>query len=86
MKSDKILLDHGSRGRASHQSISELILNYFGNPILGNLDDSADFKIGKQRLAFSTDSYTVDPIFFLGDDIGDLAINGTVNDIARIAF
>jgi len=84
MKTDKILLDHGSGGRASHRLISELILKYFNNPILEKLDDSAVFNIKKGRLAFSTDSYTVDPIFFPGGNIGELAINGTVNDIAML--
>lgn len=82
MKSDKILLDHGSGGRASHRLVSELILGYFANPILNDLNDSATFHTNGGRLAFSTDSYTVDPIFFPGGDIGDLAIHGTVNDIA----
>jgi len=80
--SEKILLDHGSGGRVSQKLISELILKIFNNQILANLDDSAVFKIGGQTLAFSTDSYTVDPIFFPGGDIGELAINGTVNDLA----
>jgi len=84
MKTDKILLDHGSGGRASHKLIAELILKYFNNPILGNLDDSATFDIEAGRIAFSTDSYTVDPIFFPGGDIGELAINGTVNDLAMM--
>jgi hydrogenase expression/formation protein HypE len=52
------------------------------NSLLEELDDSAIFQVGDQRLAFSTDSYTVDPIFFPGGDIGCLAINGTVNDLA----
>lgn len=84
MKTEKILLDHGSGGRASHVLISELILKYFKNPILENLDDSAVFDIEEGRLAFSTDSYTVDPIFFPGGDIGELAVNGTVNDLAML--
>ena len=82
MKSDRILLDHGSGGRASQRFISETILHYFKNPILENLDDSADFSINGQKLAFTTDSYTVDPLFFPGGDIGKLAIHGTVNDLA----
>lgn len=82
MITNKILLDHGSGGIASHKLISELILHYFTSPILADLDDSAVFTLGGQKLAFSTDSYTVDPIFFPGGDIGDLAINGTVNDLA----
>ena len=84
MKTDKILLDHGSGGRASHKLVSELILKYFNNPILEKLDDSAVFEVEQGRLAFSTDSYTVDPIFFPGGDIGELAINGTVNDLAML--
>jgi hydrogenase expression/formation protein HypE len=54
----------------------------FKNSLLEELDDSAVFQLGEQRLAFSTDSYTVDPIFFPGGDIGSLAVNGTVNDLA----
>jgi hydrogenase expression/formation protein HypE len=84
MKTDKILIDHGSGGRASHKLISDLILKYFRNPILENLDDSAAFQIEQCKMAFSTDSYTVDPIFFPGGDIGELAINGTVNDLAML--
>ena len=82
MNSDKILLDHGSGGKISHDMTKNLVLPFFDNEILGRLDDGAVFEIGEQRFAFSTDSYTVDPIFFPGGDIGDLAINGTVNDIA----
>jgi hydrogenase expression/formation protein HypE len=82
MKSDKILLDHGSGGKASNQLIRETLLPVFDNPILAGLNDGAVLDIGGKRLAFSTDSFVVDPIFFPGGCIGDLAINGTVNDIA----
>jgi len=82
MNSSKILLDHGSGGKLSHKLITDLILHHFDHPILAELDDSAVFSIKGQRLAYSTDSYTVDPIFFPGGDIGELAINGTVNDLA----
>ncbi len=82
MKNEKILPDYGSGGRASHQLISELILSYFNNPILSELDDSAVLETPGQKLAFSTDSDTVAPLFFLGSDIGELAINGTVDDLA----
>lgn len=82
MISDKILLDHGSGGKASHQLISETLLPVFDNPILKSLNDGAVLDLEGKRLAFSTDSYVVDPIFFPGGCIGDLAINGTVNDIA----
>jgi hydrogenase expression/formation protein HypE len=82
MKSDKILLDHGSGGKASHQLICETLLPVFNNAILAALDDGAVVDIGGQRLAFSTDTFVVDPIFFPGGCIGDLAVYGTVNDIA----
>ncbi len=82
MTTDKILLDHGSGGKISHSLTKELLLPVFDNPILAELNDGAIFDLGGARLAFSTDSYTVDPIFFPGGTIGDLAINGTVNDIA----
>ncbi|MBL7175043.1 MAG: hydrogenase expression/formation protein HypE [Desulfobacteraceae bacterium] len=82
MKTDKILLDHGSGGRASHELIKELLFPPFKNAILADMDDSAVITIGDQRLAFSTDSYTVDPIFFPGGDIGEIAVNGTVNDLS----
>ncbi len=82
MKSDKILLDHGSGGKSSHQLISNTMLPAFDNPFLADLDDGALLEVGSKRLAFSTDTFVVDPIFFPGGSIGDLAINGTVNDIA----
>ncbi|UCD77414.1 MAG: hydrogenase expression/formation protein HypE, partial [Desulfobacterales bacterium] len=82
MKSDKILLDHGSGGKISHRLTTDMMLPVFDNPILAALNDGAIFELNGMRLAFSTDSYTVDPIFFPGGNIGDLAINGTVNDIA----
>ena len=81
-KNDKILLDHGSGGKISHTMIAEMMLPAFDNPILARLNDGAEVKIGEERLAFSTDSYVVDPIFFPGGNIGDLAVNGTVNDLA----
>lgn len=81
-KEDRILLDHGSGGRASYELVREVFLPPFKNSLLEELDDSTVFEIGDQRLAFSTDSYTVDPIFFPGGDIGCLAVNGTVNDLA----
>ena len=82
MKFDKILLDHGSGGKISHGLTTDVMLPVFDNPILSELNDGATFEIKGLRLAFSTDTYTVDPIFFPGGNIGDLAINGTVNDIA----
>src|SRR5210317_939435 len=82
MKNDKILLDHGSGGKISHLLTTEMLLPVFDNPILAQLNDGAIIDLEGIRLAFSTDSYTVDPIFFPGGNIGDLAINGTVNDVA----
>jgi hydrogenase expression/formation protein HypE len=82
MKYDKILLDHGSGGKISHRLTTDMLLPVFDNPILAELNDGAIFELNGQRMAFSTDSYTVDPIFFPGGNIGDLAINGTVNDVA----
>lgn len=82
MKTDTILLDHGSGGRLSHQLFTSLILPAFENPALSEMHDGAMVDMDGRRVAFSTDTYVVDPIFFPGGDIGDLAINGTVNDIA----
>ncbi len=65
-----------------HKFINDAILKKFSNPLLDKLNDQAIFNIGSSRLAFSTDSYVVDPIFFPGGNIGDLAVNGTVNDLA----
>ena len=82
MTTDKILLDHGSGGKISHSLTKDMMLPVFDNPILAALNDGAIFTLEGKRMAFSTDSYTVDPIFFPGGSIGDLAINGTVNDLA----
>lgn len=82
MTTDKILLDHGSGGKISHSLTKDMMLPVFNNDILAALNDGAIFELAGSQLAFSTDSYTVDPIFFPGGNIGDLAINGTVNDIA----
>ena len=82
MKTDKILLDHGSGGKMSHRLTTEMMLPIFENPVLSELNDGAILEIKGMRFAFSTDTYTVDPIFFSGGNIGDLAIYGTVNDIA----
>lgn len=82
MANDKILLDHGSGGKVSHALTRDLLLPVFGNPILDRLDDGAVLDMEAGRMAFSTDTYVVDPIFFPGGNIGDLAVNGTVNDLA----
>ena len=77
----KILLAHGSGGKLSHELIEKYFLPYFKNPFLELLNDQAVFDV-HSRVAFTTDSYVVDPIFFPGGNIGDLAINGTVNDLS----
>jgi len=79
---DLITLDHGSGGKVSHDLVAELFRACFDNPILSPLEDSALLHVNRERLAFSTDSYVVDPIFFPGGNIGELAVNGTVNDLA----
>ena len=79
---DTILLDHGAGGKVFHAMFSELILPLFDNELLTKQDDGAVFEVPPGQMAFSTDSYTVDPIFFPGGDIGELAVNGTVNDVA----
>ncbi len=78
----QIVLDHGSGGKASQELIEGAFLPFFDNPLLRDMNDSAVFEIGGVKLAFSTDSYTVNPIIFPGGDIGCLAIHGTVNDLA----
>ena len=75
-------MDHGSGGRISHRLISDLMLPAFNNNILSQLGDGAVLGLGGTRLAFSTDTFTVDPLFFPGGDIGMLAVNGTVNDLS----
>ena len=80
---DRILLAHGSGGKLSHDLIKKSFVSTLGNPILDKLDDSAVFELGGNgRLAFTTDSYVVSPIFFPGGDIGKLAVCGTVNDLS----
>jgi hydrogenase expression/formation protein HypE len=77
-----IVLGHGSGGRLSHQLMQKVVLPAFQNDILDAQHDGAIFSVDGSRLAFSTDSYIVHPIFFPGGDIGELAVNGTVNDLA----
>jgi hydrogenase expression/formation protein HypE len=78
---DKILLAHGSGGKLAHDLVERSFVRALTNPLLDRLDDSAVFDISG-RLAFTTDSYVVSPIFFPGGDIGKLAVCGTVNDLA----
>lgn len=80
--SDRVLLAHGGGGRMTHQLISQVFYPAFRNPLSEQDHDGCVFLMEEGRLAYSTDSFVVDPIFFPGGDIGDLAINGTVNDLA----
>src|ERR1700721_2113321 len=78
----RIVLGHGSGGKLTADLIDKIFLPAFRNPTLDKLDDQAVLTIGGARLAFTTDSFVVTPIFFPGGDIGRLAIHGTVNDLA----
>jgi hydrogenase expression/formation protein HypE len=82
--SDKILLAHGSGGRLSHELIEKVFKGRFSNAMLDHGDDAAECKLQNEngRIAFTTDTYVVKPLFFPGGDIGRLAVCGTVNDLA----
>jgi hydrogenase expression/formation protein HypE len=82
--SDLILLGHGSGGKLSHQLLEQLIIPTLSGVPLAGQNDAALLDHNGGRLAFTTDSYVVDPVFFPGGNIGDLAINGTVNDLAMV--
>lgn len=82
MNNERITLSHGSGGRLMADLISEVFLSYFKNKILNKLDDAAEMQVTGDNIAFTTDSYTVKPLFFPGGDIGKLSICGTVNDLA----
>jgi hydrogenase expression/formation protein HypE len=79
---DTVLLGHGSGGKLSAELVREVFLPAFQNPALARLDDQAIIRINGARLAFTTDSFVVKPLFFPGGDIGSLAVHGTVNDLA----
>jgi hydrogenase expression/formation protein HypE len=78
----QIVLGHGSGGKMTADLIEKVFLPAFRNPTLEKMDDQAVLSVGNARLAFTTDSFVVTPIFFPGGDIGRLAIHGTVNDLA----
>jgi hydrogenase expression/formation protein HypE len=82
VKEPRITLAHGAGGKATHNLIDAVFLEAFRNPELERLSDAAALSVGDTRLAFTTDSYVVSPLFFPGGDIGALAVNGTVNDLA----
>lgn len=81
---EQIVLGHGSGGKMSHDLIRKTFLQAFENPILKTGDDAAPIAINGTRLAVSTDSHVVTPLFFPGGDIGKLAVCGTVNDVAML--
>src|SRR5512133_773351 len=78
----KVLLAHGGGGRLTQQLLDRIFLPSFDNLLLGQRHDGAAISLGAERVAFTTDSYVVHPLFFPGGDIGTLAVNGTVNDLA----
>ncbi len=84
LRDEKITLSHGSGGKATHNLIEGVFAPAFSNPLLDAMDDAAIFSINGtgQRLAFTTDTYVVSPLFFPGGDIGKLAVHGTINNLA----
>lgn len=86
LRDEKITLSHGSGGKSTHNLIEGVFAPAFSNPLLDAMDDSATFSINGtgQRLAFTTDTYVISPLFFPGGDIGKLAVHGTVNDLAMV--
>ena len=78
----QIVMGHGSGGKLSAELIEKVFVSRFRNPALECMNDQAELSVGGARLAFTTDSFVVTPIFFPGGDIGSLAVNGTVNDLA----
>jgi len=81
---DKVVMGHGGGGQLSAELVEHLFAPAFRSEVLAGLGDSALFTLGGAKLAFSTDSYVVRPLFFPGGSIGDLAVNGTVNDLAMM--
>jgi hydrogenase expression/formation protein HypE len=79
---DAVLLGHGSGGKLSAALLQQIFLPAFHNPLLSRLEDQAVIDVQSGRLAFTTDSFVVKPLFFPGGDIGSLAVHGTVNDLA----
>jgi len=82
IREDRITMSHGAGGKATHTLIQAIFLDAFRNPLLEPLEDAAELLADGARIAMTTDSYVVSPLFFPGGDIGDLAVNGTVNDLA----
>src|SRR4029079_14255607 len=79
VKEERITLAHGAGGKATRTLVDAVFVEAFSTPLLDRLEDQAVLSVGASRLAFTTDSFVVRPLFFPGGDIGDLAVNGTVN-------
>jgi hydrogenase expression/formation protein HypE len=82
VREERITMSHGAGGKATQTLIEAVFLEAFRNPELEQLEDAARLNVGGSRVALTTDSYVVKPLFFPGGDIGDLAVNGTVNDLS----
>jgi len=82
VREERITMSHGAGGKATQTLIEAIFLDAFRNPLLEPLEDAAQLLIGGSRIALTTDSYVVKPLFFPGGNIGDLAVNGTVNDLS----
>src|SRR5437667_3139023 len=82
VREERVTMSHGAGGKATQTLIEAVFLDAFRNPLLEPLEDAAALTVGGARIALTTDSYVVSPLFFPGGDIGDLAVNGTVNDLA----
>ena len=79
---EKVLLGHGSGGKLSAELLRDVFLPLLGNPVLSRMEDQATVEVNGVRLAFTTDSFVVKPLFYPGGDIGSLAVHGTINDLA----
>lgn len=82
LREDRVTMAHGAGGKATHTLVEAVFLEAFRNPVLERMEDQAVITPGAARIAMTTDSFVVSPLFFPGGDIGDLAVNGTVNDLA----
>src|SRR5580704_16505662 len=82
VREERVTMSHGAGGKATQTLIEAIFLDRFRNPLLEPLEDAAQLQVNGSRLALTTDSFVVKPLFFPGGDIGDLAINGTVNDLS----
>jgi hydrogenase expression/formation protein HypE len=82
IREERVTMAHGAGGKATRTLVEAMFVDAFSNPLLDDLEDQAALTVGGARLAFTTDSYVVSPLFFPGGSIGDLAVNGTVNDLA----